>query len=1341
MQDFRHDERLLKMGGQSSKLCFIEGLMDSAASISERMTRILGYLNFSTGSDDPRFAGDLDRLYREAYSRKSSADAAWAEVRSELQANLTRLRESQPTFANTNQANRVIGLTWDGLLPAYREFHKNLLFHQSTELLFTPFFVARAIESVLQHGTDADNVSDTIQKCIFSLNDFVGHRPVAILHSRQRMEPYPREKICPVPLYLRDAGACLSPHETLTARAIEILKSTDEEILRLAHFYPDHLDELAVDPRAYDFEHPAHKRPNYVFGEWDPHQINNRGFFRRFVVRQVTLDALAARIKSEKASRRETRTTEAAIVLAGTILMASGISGYGPGAHDSTVTLASLMPRVAYFRDQFYEHWVNKIGGIHGELLAKEARRLRQPFGWFRQHLNGEIARLRSTQTANSMVSLLFAGMGQREDALTQARMAGSVAAQFAVKIHCALVQALRDARGKRIEAAAGQLKAAEEALYAAIEGGALIDPWNVLGFQCQFPLFAAMENAVPDERVDRLVELVVSIFDTHAAVRSEAAAAGETANAAELERRCASFARWWDEFATTEVADAASVSGSLSCQSATDVAAAVAAWQNAGQSAGDIAFWRPHVELFTAPKSYARVLDILLDRRDHAAAMAVAIHWVSRSDEIPLEEPDCSFCAIALKWLHQVLQLANNDEPARPASSPNPESWELIVRFLDLLEANAEHFWSAPEIQLGEDEGIDFDVSELLEGEEEDDLATEEETYSAAYEGVTFRDSAFDGTEGSLFDEVPADESEFEQELLYHTGHLLFLCTVAQIWSRLGLFLASRTDDGSLRQSSADHLEGWLKQARRLNEQLCDCLGQIARNRLSSLSSLVSPIELDRARVARDMLFERVMYTCLELRQAEFALALAGGSSPEPDEGNASVAGFAALCKPLLQNDLTKCRHEWPRFRTELAKLPLLYPGNIRLASPSQLVEIRFRHRLLRLAASGLPRVGMLRETCELLETALAMEHNHAPKLGSVTEFDLLYERACRGIFEAVTRTYHAVIPNEDSEEITAALEKWSDVLLALWLRHSRTLRLSSLESASDGKGWDETEDFIKKYGHDLFDQNFLQLANLRAIRHHGVDDWLDALCRDDDAEQFALVAALDRDISRQSACRQLEVIIDTVAEKYDYYRDYNSTTTQSDQGEMLFSLLDFLRLVASYDRIAWNLRPVRIAHSVLVDAGQDEAAAQWRRAVLERTSDAANSHLLKYEQLCRKYGMRLRSVQARLAERFLHPFVVDCLLRSLRQCLREENGTPSSESFARLKAEIGDLLQEPASEYSEVPDWIESLLREFEDFGGAPELQEALPVAAFFSAKTVTRDELERQLNDLLTDDRRGR
>ena len=43
---------------------------------------------------------------------------------------------------------------------------------------------------------------------------------------------------------------------------------------------------------------------------------------------------------------------------------------------------------------------------------------------------------------------------------------------------------------------------------------------------------------------------------------------------------------------------------------------------------------------------------------------------------------------------------------------------------------------------------------------------------------------------------------------------------------------------------------------------------------------------------------------------------------------------------------------------------------------------------------------------------------------------------------------------------------------------------------------------------------------------------------------------------------------MLQALVEHYDEYRDYNTTTTQSDYGENIHILLDFLRLKVRYDR-----------------------------------------------------------------------------------------------------------------------------------------------------------------------------
>ena len=121
------------------------------------------------------------------------------------------------------------------------------------------------------------------------------------------------------------------------------------------------------------------------------------------------------------------------------------------------------------------------------------------------------------------------------------------------------------------------------------------------------------------------------------------------------------------------------------------------------------------------------------------------------------------------------------------------------------------------------------------------------------------------------------------------------------------------------------------------------------------------------------------------------------------------------------------------------------------------------------------------------------------------------------------------------------------------------------------------------------------------------------------------------------------LTVIIEAVVENYGEYVDYNSITTQSDRGDMLYTLLDFLRLRANYDRVAWNLRPVLLVHEVLVRGGKDGRPKSGGAPSAERTADVAENFLREYQKLCKKYGMRLPSIAERLDEQFTKPLRVD--------------------------------------------------------------------------------------------------
>ncbi len=220
---------------------------------------------------------------------------------------------------------------------------------------------------------------------------------------------------------------------------------------------------------------------------------------------------------------------------------------------------------------------------------------------------------------------------------------------------------------------------------------------------------------------------------------------------------------------------------------------------------------------------------------------------------------------------------------------------------------------------------------------------------------------------------------------------------------------------------------------------------------------------------------------------------------------------------------------------------------------------------------------------------------------------------------------------------------------------------------------------------------------------------------------------------------------------ENYAEYVDYNSITTQSDRGDMLYTLLDYLRLRASYDRVAWNLQPVVLAHEVLVRSGHDEAADVWRAAVAERTSSIAEEHLKRFTRLNRKYGMRLPSIADRLGERFVRPLVVDRLCALIEPAMDEAPGKAQPAdapgqplagrgepgAFARLEEGIREFTRDISGAGFDVPAWLEALEQEVDRvLSDGPEEEELpdpqLPVVQV----QLTREEVRRQVQALGTD-----
>jgi len=1283
---------------------------------------ILGYLNFSAGASDPKFLASLSALYGSIEEEGAQRNDSLRLASEQLSARLRTLHTAGGAFADPQQAKSVLAIAFGDLPAAYRAFHHDLLHHQPDSALWRPFFVGRACEAVLRQGSPWDETARIVAGAIETLNDYIGYRPVAVLRTTQRLEPYDHEWVRPIPLFVRGAGVAVGRYQQLILRALELLEHTEPGILAEAYFDLALLDELALDPRAYDFDHPANKRPNYHFGGWDPHHLDNQGRYRRFVLQQPPLDGLLARIDQAAGPQRDELLLEGAAVLAGIILMASGTSGSTPQTHDSTMSLAKLLPKIAAYRDAFYQDLVRKLPGAHGERLRADAERGRQPFVHARQYLNQHMARCRATQIEQVHIALIFARMGYTAAALSKAQSVSVPSARMRCEIECRITAGHLAIDAGQIPLAAAQLPQVENFLNRAVEVGALVDPWNILGFQGQFSLFPALENTVPDHRVEQLVTLLDQVFGLYSRVSSEAAARNDedlqTKVASSMER----LARWWDQFAATTVESVEAFSGHEAYESASQVSQALRAWHQAGAAAGDIAFWRKHAAQFESPKSYALVVEALLEKRDHVAAMALLMQWLSQAGDVRLQQSEYSFHRLARRWLDEVCSAPVAGKVAPTASGPAA----LIVKFFDFLEANAEDLWEVPRVtQPG---SRSRDRSESDPADEED-----QQVFAAAYDDMVYVDSTSDGFEGEVLDSEGAVTTDFELETQSRTirQHLAFLTTVAHLWKRVALWCRPDCDAHDTRELSAR----WCDRASSNFVQLLELIDDVNARRVPApTASRESTLEYDRRRSVKDALLESAMTCAVATAEAHKYMAIVANRT----DGTDAAGDHIPLLEAALAGDASGVRESWADFIAWMKSHTLLYVSPSRGGNPRQVVEARHMQRTIRDLLQWLPRLGLLRETCELLHTARMMEIEHPVGPGAVSELDQLFETGNQALVEAletVSRQWASRPSGDDNDsQLVECLEQLTQALLSEWLAHSRTLRLSVIERIIDSDAWQSLVTFIEFYGEDLFTQRFLNQSNLRGILHQGVEAWLSKTEDDPEAvEQHRLIADLEaKRIDRAEAVKQLTIVFEAVVENYPEYRDYNNTTTQSDRGQLLYTLLDFLRLRLQYDRIAWHLRPVVAAHEVLVRRGRSEAAEMWRRALAERTAEIADSLLSQYDALQVKYGMRLPTVADRLKEKFVRPLFVDRIKAAIEPAMREARQGGPSAVFQVLEQEIEELSQEPTGIGLDAPRWIVELEQEVEradrrlrDLAHASDLGRRLPQVP------LTFEEVQFELN----------
>ncbi len=1259
---------------------------------------LLGYLNFSDGRPDPKFQRALNDAY--AFLAERGDAAPWQSLRTWLFRQCDLLQQSgNAAFRDTTQVRSVVRLAFGHLLAAYREHHADLFAHQSDAELFNPFFLVRVCEAVLAQGQPWDDEDRIVGNALRRLNDFAGYRPIALLETRAQTEFYDHEKFRPLPLYLAGVGACYGRYRALIDRTIEVLRQTESSILQQAGFDPELLEELAMDPRAYDHGHPANRRPNYLFGEWDPHHIDRQGRFRRFVVRQAVLDALLESSQRELPDGADSF-MEQATVLAGTILMAAGMAGEGPSFHDSTTKLANLVPRIALYRDEFYGWWIARIPGELGERLRAESKRVRQPFGGIRQHLNHTLAKQRAVQLQERRLAMLFAELGFPNASRVRARQIPTASLRFLGEIRVQQSTAELAIHAGELRSAAAVLPEIESLVRRGIDCGALADPWNILGFQGLYPLFQSKEDSVHDPRNEELIDALTRQFDLYARLMAGAAFAGDAPLHLSLNEGVQQLADWWDRFATYEVSDVPRLKGEERATAAKHVADTLVRWREwkLKPSGNELQFWRAQREGFTSTAAFAQVLEALLREKDWNAALALLMTWLSEADSIALEEGNSSFAELSGRWLEGTLR-----PPFEPAHLA------LVRRFFELLEVNAGDYWTVPEVPAS---------ARIGGGDKDDDFAS-------AYEGMSYRDSADDGTEGAVAggDGDQAADFFLEEEVDRLEGRFQFLAAVARFW-RIATCSQNQIGPG---------WDGWsqaLRTARSWESDLLVFIDEMLRIDIPTppAGAYEDVIEFNHRREVRDHLAETALATRIEVSQAVWALAACALDALDADDKPflSWEASSTAMERALAAHDASQVRQVLPDLVQRLNPEPLLFVPLSEGGRPRQTLRARTAMAFLESLFERLPRLGLLRETYHLLRMAKSMELNGPVEGPRKSDFDRLFRMALRKVVEVLLDA--AVQWDKDhsvgTTAFTGILREVAKSFLDLWSSHSQMLRLSTLEALNGDDDWKQMRDFIKKYGRPLFTSHFMILGNLRGILHQGVGAWLDSLKEQgaDDGPQRLLDDLENEKLDRQQVVRWIEMVLHTIEENYEEYRDYNTTTTQSDYGDNLQVLIDFLRLKVQYDRFAWRMRPLALAHEVLCRKGHHAIAERWRDNIGDNLKPRSEELLAELDRKEKEHALKLRTIRDRVEERFVQPLLLDRLCALVEPAAHDARSGlgEASPAFQRLEEQLRPFIENPIGVGLDVPHWLRKLEVEVERVMQAidqPATTDVMPVTLTFA------------------------
>lgn len=1191
-----------------------------------------------------------------------------------------------------------------------------------------------------------------VRRAMGHFHDFVGYRPVPILESGRKVRVHNGERHRPGILWWPGVGVAPIPEAPMVARTIHWLNHAPSDILEDAGFSMSALTELAVDLREYDHSQPAAQRPNHLFGEWDPERVDNKGRFTRMVVRSMLLRLLWDQVENpgpgDPTDRLE-RLEEAAILLAGVILMSAGVLGQGPESVDPTKSLAFIIPKIAAYRDAFYGQVMTALPKAHRMRLEAEARLLKQPLGRVRQSLNRAISAQRATQLQNRLLARLFGRLGLTELAMERIGSIRVPSVRLMVEFE-RLIQGWEEAPDP-VNDPFRWLRKAFHVVKKGVSCGAFADPWNLIGFQGLYPLGPAREDGIPDERLEDLRWMVSTLINECSRAHASASAQGEKKSRMRLRTLLGEVTEWWSKFPSMGVDDNDHPDAGSEFRSALRVARALGVWRSRGEVPADLPFWKKVLSTLETGEAVAEIFHVLLAHGDLQGALGILIYWIDAFDMHSTAEGRTDLTTLVGLWdtawreklesinsakgLSEQKQkdtakpenqaaasldpkkesndssdLKNSTKSDKGAETPETKRLELVKvyrRAIDYIDANLPDDVAAPFLIDGilnsddeEDQEKQRDAGEEKpwseNSEDEDDDGEEESPWSTDEDAKGGLD---DGLPGSDF---PAEEGLFNLE--YYLGQFS-----AWVWM-LERTLTEPILSGLI-TVCIDTMANRAAQFRKLMEHLSQAEVPLPGAEVDSV------MEFERRRAmkfhtmerAGEILFRLEALLCLAGRpgsdwgakdlQVAYTKALGPTISPidsDPKKSNPKIhpQDKASLGQHAYEPFDPAKIDSWIQLLIgrELLHKPMMADGQWQNWISNRM-SLWFVQRTLRSLARNADFPGIIKFLTKAHQAELSSSLT-APR---VSDFHHYFEIAFVESFRAVFRVVSSASPSRiRSAGLFRGLMRLMEKFRAAWLAQGRQTRLSTLDSVDD-RQMEALRGFIRHFGRDLFPARLMGLGNIRGILDRGVAQHLANLERNrDPLDRNKLLEELGGSITMEDASSKLELILRAVAESYDCFKDYKSTTTVSDYGENLHVLLDFLRIKAAFTREVWNRGPWYLLHREMLEAGLREPLEEWIGEVMAEFRPIADQYLQKIADLEKRHGVRLLTVRQEIEEGLWMPMENESLhyhLRDLCELKEDSDQTAYKQGLVGFRKELAKWVGKPWGVGRDAPDWIRKL------------------------------------------------